>query len=182
MNEHLSHDEINMMLVKGKQSLSGSRYMHFENCQACQAEFSMQLYAHKALQSINLKRAPLIISQKVMKKISKIAENSVPKKTDWVFLIAVVTLFAIGSWVIFSGKIAEYLPGNITTIVNNQTEKVKEYKYIEEVKDILPSFSIDFKLPSENHFSTFILLGILAVLFYYLLDRKFGQLYRIKKT
>ncbi|MCB0281158.1 MAG: hypothetical protein H6627_09750 [Calditrichae bacterium] len=183
MSKHLTIDEIQLIISKTPKSLDSNRFLHFENCSQCRTIYNRQILANSILAELKPRTAPEIISQKVIQSVERIAVQGIPKKkTDWVFLLAVVTLFAIGSWLLFSGKIAQYLPQNVTEIVSEQKQVVEENKYLDTVKDMLPSVNIDFKLPDLNQYSFFILMGLIAILFYYFLDRKLNQIYRIRKT
>jgi hypothetical protein len=183
MSAHITTDELFLAVTKGPKSLASNRYLHFENCDQCKNLYEEQISVDKALLNLKPVEAPGTISEKVLLTVERMAQKTMPKKkTDWIFLLAVVTLFSIGAWIMFSGKIAQYMPKNVTQIVTDQKEVIQKNQYIDDIKDKLPSINFNFKMPVINNYTFIVMLGLIAALFYFLLDRKLNQYYRVKKT
>lgn len=183
MSKHLTTNEFEQIIGQGPQSLVSNRFLHFENCSQCKNEYEHQLSADKVLKQLKPVSTPKMISEKVIQTVERITHNNMPKKkTDWVFLMAVITLFSIGAWIMFSGKIAQYLPKNVTQIVTGQKQEIQKNTYFDEIKDKVPAIDFSFKLPVLKNSTLMAMLGIIAALFYYMLDRKLSRFYRFKKT
>lgn len=183
MSKHLSQDEIQQIISQNPKNLESNRFLHFENCAYCKSLYHSQMQANIILSQIKPRKAPAVIANKVIQSVELLAKQSIPgKKTDWVFLLAVITLFAIGSWLLFSGKIVQFMPQSVTQIVSEQKQVVEENQYIDTVKELLPKVEFNIKMPGITQYSFIIMMGIISIIFYYLIDRKLNQIYRIRKT
>ena len=179
MSEHLTFDEILQAVNKTPESLVTNRYIHFQECRRCQKEYHNQKSAEKLLKTIRPKPAPISIVQNVRIKLEQIVPLKGKEKTDWSFLIAIVLLFSIGSWFIFSGKAESYLNQYAPQVIS-EPEKVKDFTIIDSITEFFNSISID--LPDFNFVNIYLTFGILAILFYMMIDRKINRNFKVHKT
>jgi len=179
MSEHLTFDEIIQVINKSPESLAKNRYVHFKECEICQSECNNQLSADSVLKNIQPKSAPGMVLKNVLNKLEQIVPSKVKEKTDWTFLIAIVLLFSIGSWFIFSGKVGTYIKQYAPQVVTEQ-EKVEDFTIIDSIKEFFSGLS--FELPDLNFGNFYLAIGILAILFYMLIDRKYSRNFKVHKT
>lgn len=179
MKEHLTFDEIVQVISKSPENLATNRYKHFTECEKCQKECNNQLAADKVLKTINPKPAPSYIVRSVLGKLEQIIPSKVKEKTDWIFLIAIVLLFSIGSWFLFSGKAGSYIKQYAPQAVTEQ-EYVEDFTIIDSMKDFFSG--INFELPDFNFGNIYLALGILAILFYMVIDKKISRNFKVHKT
>lgn len=181
MSDHLNYDEIIRIVKKDLQSLQTGRYTHYKNCKICQKEYSDQLSTDKVLQGIHPKQAPENIFKGVINRLSQGNTIKIKEKTDWIFLIAILLLFSIGSWFVFSGKAGLYIE-QYTPDVVSENENIKGLEIIESFKDWIPEINFNIDLPHINFGNMYLALGIVAILFYMLIDRKISHNFKVRKT
>jgi hypothetical protein len=179
MSEHLTADEIILAVSKSPQSLASNRYDHFTGCAKCQNEYISQNTTNTVLSGLKPKSAPAGIVKSVLSQLGQIVPARVKEKTDWTFLIAIVLLFSIGSWFLFSGKAETYLKQYAP---NTVTEKqiVKDFTIIDSIREFFSDLNI--KMPNLNFGNFYLALGVLAVLFYMIIDKKIARNLKAHKT
>lgn len=182
MKDHLNYDEMNQIVRKTPESLSRDRYLHFKECEKCQQEYYNQVSVDKVLKDIHPKSAPADILKGVLNKIAGIDSSlRIKEKTDWVFLIAIILLFAIGTWFIFSGKITTYFQ-EYTPQVISQNQNTEKMDIINPLKEEISKINFNFHLPHLSFGNMYLVLGLLAIMFYVLLDKKISSNFKTHKT
>jgi hypothetical protein len=178
MNEHLTFDEILQAVNKSPQSLAAQRFKHFESCEKCLQAYNSQRTADKILKTTRPQRAPLSITQRVMDTLSA---TKIKEKTDWTFLFAMVLLFSIASWFLFSGKVGSLINTYAPKIITEEVKSI-EPGMMDTIRDSVSSFEINFDLPDLSFGNIYLLFGALAIMFYMLLDKKIGHNFKVRKT
>ena len=181
MSDHLNFDEIFRIVNKTPESLETGRYAHFMNCKKCQREYKAQLTSDSILKGIKPKTAPASIIKQVFVQLSGMESIKIKEKTDWVFLVAIILLFTIGSWFVFSGKAISYLQDYTSQVVPEKQE-IKNLEFLDSIKDKMPDFNFKFEFPDINWGNIYLALGIFVGVFYMLLDRKISHYFKVHKT
>ena len=179
MNEHLTLDEIMQALNKPPESLASNRYMHFKTCEKCQMGYKNQQSADLILKSMRPKPVAGVVLERVLDKIELIVPSKIKEKTDWTFLIAIVLLFSIGSWFIFSGKAESYIQNYAPQLVTEK-EEVNDFTIIDSIRAFFTGLKVEF--PELDFGNFYLALGIFAILFYMYIDSKISRNFKVHKT
>jgi len=184
MTDHLNQNELQLALEENAKNLPRQRFEHFTSCNYCQEQYNIQYTVHNSLKKIKPVLAPERISQKVLSSIINASRQAMPKKkTDWVFLMALIILSAIGAWYLFNGQISTFITDYVpqiapekTVIVNNSNE------FIDSLRNKINAMEINVKITGFNWRSLYVLFGFFAFIFYIVLDKKLNQLYKMRRT
>ena len=180
MSMHLTKDEFALIIQKSPQRLSTNRLLHYEKCSNCRDLYKQQIAVHKTLLNIKPLKAPVSVLNNVMRSVGALSSKTPNKNTDWVFLFALVTLFAIGAWFIFSGGLGESLVQYVPQIIPDIEITGKTYEIIKSFKESLKSVNFTFHFFKVNGHSLYLFFGALSFLFYMFWDKKFGRNYKFK--
>jgi len=181
MKEHLSHDEIIRALNSTAQSLDVARLKHLKECEKCQQEYKIQLSTDKLLKKIHPKPAPVILLKNVFYKLERISPVKIKEKTDWVFLVSMILLFSTVSWFVFSGRVSSLI-SHYTQEIIPEKQQLKETKIINKIKEDVSTIDFKIEFPDFNFGNIYLAIGILAILFYMIVDRKISKNFKVHKT
>ena len=183
MSLHLSAEEFDLILQKNPQSLQTNRYLHFEKCTSCKDEYKQQQQTHLLLNKISPLSAPGIISQAVLKNLSKISDSVKPKsKTDWSFLLSILVLFAISSWILFSGRLASYLGEYAPDFMKEENSLIRTEEIVKTISTHIPAFSLDFSWLSIKWGSLYLYIGMIVAILYIFIDYKLSRRYKFRRS
>ncbi len=181
MSMHLNKDELTLIIEKSPQHLSTNRFLHFEKCNNCRKLYKQQIGVHNALLNIAPIKAPASILGNVVKAMGEIPSKMPTKKTDWMFLFALITLFGIGAWFIFSGSLGESIGQYLPQIVT-ETESTKIVsEFFKPYKDSIGNINFTFELFKMNGHRLYLFFGFLSFFFYMFLDKKFGHSIKLNR-
>jgi hypothetical protein len=183
MTDHLNQNELNLAVEENPQKLPREKYTHFTLCSQCLEQYNIQQMMHISLKKLKPVPAPEKISQKVLNSLISISKQAVPKKkTDWIFLLAMIILFGIGSWYLFNGKVNTILTQYAPQITPEKTELVNNStKVFQSLKQKINSVEFNFRLTGFNWHAFYVLIGLLAFIFYTVLDKKLSQMYKMRR-
>jgi hypothetical protein len=181
MRKHLSYDEIARAVKSSPQSLEIGTFKHFKECEKCQEEYKIQLSADKLLKNIHPKPAPLTLLENVVNKLERISPLKIKEKTDWVFLISMILLFSTVSWFVFSGRISSVI-SHYTQEIIPEKQQLKETQIIKKIKEDVSTIDFKIEFPDFNFGNIYLAIGILAILFYMIIDRKISKNFKVHKT
>jgi len=182
MSMHLKDYEIEFIVKKSPKNLAVQQYLHFEKCEYCKNLYLQQLDIHNKLGLLKPIKTPAELTEQVIKTISDLSLPIVIKKqTDWSFLLAMIILFSIGSYFLFSGKLQPYLetylPGN--TIEKQQI--IEEPSIFDSISNSLTKISFNF-MPELKWHTLYIIFGLIATIVYIVLDRKLTRIYKLRRS
>lgn len=177
MKSHLSAAEIAELIITGNEDVLSTNNTHLHNCPVCQKVYSDQRAIHNSLLNIAAKKSTVKISQFVMEKLEKVNFVFKPKnKTDWSFLLALVTLFSVGVWILFNGDIntlfGSYFQESISPLTEIKGFNLNFSPLRIDLLSILNIFSMKYFYP---------IIGIIAVMFYTLLEKRLYNFYKFHK-
>jgi hypothetical protein len=182
MNNHLNQNELHLAVEEDPKKLPKERYEHFSACSYCREQYNIQRMVHNSLKKLKPVSAPDRISQKVLHNLVSFSKQAIPKKkTDWIFLLALIVLFTIGSWYLFNGKIGTFFVDSAQQIVPENTEFVNHSnEFVQSLWEKINS--IDFNLKTGLNWRTlYVFFGLLAFIFYMILDKKIGHMYKMRR-
>jgi len=180
MSTHLSPDELTLIIQKTPHHLVTNRFLHYEKCSYCQTIYEQQLSVHKTLLNISPLKAPVSIIHNVARNIETFSSKATNGKTDWVFFVALIILFGIGAWFLFSGSLGDSLVQYLPQSISKGESINKAPAIVNSIKDSMKGINISFDLFKTNGHGLYVFFGFLSFLFYMILDKKFGHGYRIK--
>jgi hypothetical protein len=178
MSMHLTKDELALIIQKTPSHLASNRFLHYEKCGYCRILYKQQISIHTALVNIKPLKAPASIITNVIRTAGAMSIKIPKKKTDWLFLVALITLFAIGSWFIFSGSIGESLGQYVSQIMPDIESTDKAPAILKSFTESMKSVDFAFDIFLFNGHTLYLFFGIISFLFYMFLDKKFGQGYK----
>ncbi len=182
MIKHLTKDELSLMIQKEPSNLLASRFLHYEKCKYCRHLYNEQKSINGLLTNLQPKKAPEIIIRSVVRITGKISDNVPKNKTDWLFLFALITLFIIGAWFLFSsaldGGIEQYLP----QLFSDTERTFKTPEFINSFQESIKGINYSDSLLKINAHLLYMLFGFLSFLLYIYLDKKYGHGFSSKST
>ena len=142
---------------------------------------NIQRSADRLLNKIHPKPAPQTLLKNVLNKLDQITPVNVKERTDWVFLISMILLFTTVSWFVFSGKAGKIITHYSQQIIPEK-EQVEEPGIINKIREDVTAIDFSFKFPDFNFGNIYLAVGILAILFYMIIDRKISKNFKVHKT
>jgi hypothetical protein len=179
MNRHLNNDELTQLAQGQQQQISKNSIRHYQDCSFCQTRFARQSSIHNLLMQLKPSSTPENIMENVLNVVRIESPAQEKEKTDWLFFIALFSLFVVTSWIIFNGGIGAETSLHLFPLFQGHEDIIKLPSFVYTLKDGFKSFISSFSILQNVHLKSYLFWGLFSLIFYLFIDKKFGKANRI---